>query len=388
MSPVGPLAGIKFGYDDSNSVRDEDKEWLEEFGLAITAEEAAVKPEPTPTTPSRRDAASSQCLLEGAVAALELFDIQRNHPFVVPVLASAKPRSGATPSPFPPNKQLSTTSGLTPQQRPSPLLSALHLTPSAAHRGRRSGQADALDSDKTDTYLIVFAGKDPLYTDGFDPALLKPPVVDSSRLSKLNTLKDPTSDVLTGLPSPTPSPEDKHSKARSDPSPKSSSRQVVMENKNRIYDGFGWNQVLEEVCRRGIAFGWVHLASQGTATSEKIQDGILAKFFQALRKRPQAKNRREYLEEGPWWQAKDGEKAMFKGLNAPRIKKLDVEMKITVEAEKNANGTCVGRCPVPVLTAHTQASDHIQWALLRWSRIWPTKRNGSRPKQRQRLLRE
>ena len=209
-SPVGPLAGIKFGYDDSNSARDEDKAWLEEFGLAITAEEAAVKPEPTSTTPSRRDAASSQCLLEGAVAALELFDVQRNHPFVVPELASAKPRSAATPSPFPPNKQVSVTSGLTPQQRPSPLLSALHLTPSAALRKRRYGQADTLDSDQTDTYLIIFAGKDPLHTEGFEPALLKTPVADSGRSSKLGTLKDPTSDVLTGLPSPSPSPEDKH----------------------------------------------------------------------------------------------------------------------------------------------------------------------------------
>lgn len=337
---MGPLTGIKFGYgDDVKGDRDEDKEWLEDFGLAISAEET-VKTEsmPMPTTPSRRDAASSQCLLEGAVAALELFDIQRNHPFVVPDLSIAKPRNGATPSPFPSNKQLSAASALTPQPRPSPLLSALHLTPSSARRGRRSGQTGTPESDKTDIYLIIFAGKDPLCADGFDPQPPKTPVPDSARSSKLNVLKDPASDVLTGLPSPSPSPEDKHSRSRSDSTPKRSSRQIVLENKSRAYDGYGWNQVLEEVCRRDIAFGWVHLASDEPATSAKAQDGILAKFFDALRKRPQIKRHREYLEEGPWWEAKDGEKAMFKGLNPARSNKPEVEMKITVDAEKNANG--------------------------------------------------
>lgn len=362
---AGPLAGIKFGFDeDLPSGVDQDQDWLEEFGLAVSAEEENVKTESKSSPSSRSHDGSSQCLLEGAVAALELFDIQSHHPFVVPDFSAIKATKGTTPSPFPTGKQLAGTNALTPQSRPSPLLSALHLTPTSSRITRRSHQSGADEPSRTDTYLIVFAGKDPRYVGGFStpPNPTKP---DSARPAKINTLKDPTSDVLTGLPSPSPSPEDKHSRTNAKPSAASisrPSRQTVRENKSRVYDGFGWDQVLEEVCRRDVAFGWVILQSDDRVTSGETDDGILAKLLEALKKRPQGKKHREFLVEGPWWEAKDGEKAMFKGLNATRMVKPEVETKMAADTEKNANGKSLR----PRVTSRTQLIPKLQG-----KRPWP-----------------
>lgn len=339
MSFAGPLAGIKFGFDDNvPSGTSGDQDWLEEFGIAVSAEEESVKAESKPVALRSNDG-STQCLLEGMVAALELFDIQSHHPFVVPDFTGNKSTKGTTPSPFPAGKQLAGASALTPQTRPSPLLSALHLTPTSSRIPRRSGQSGADETGRTDTYLIVFAGKDPHYVGEFPSVQSKPNGPDSARSTRINTLKDPTSDVLTGLPSPSPSPEEKRS--RSDVKAAAIAprtlRQTVRENRCRIYDGFEWEQVLEAVCRRDVAFGWVILQSEDVATTGDAEDGVLAKLFEALKERPQGK-RRAFRVEGPWWTAKDGEKAMFKGLNAARMVKPEIETKIAADTEKNANG--------------------------------------------------
>ncbi|KAJ9117146.1 hypothetical protein QFC20_000289 [Naganishia adeliensis] len=338
MSSAGPLAGIKFGFDDNvPSGTSGDQDWLEEFGIAVSAEEESVKAESKPVALPSNDG-STQCLLKGMVAALELFDIQSHHPFVVPDFTGNKSTKGTTPSPFPAGKQLAGASALTPQTRPSPLLSALHLTPTSSRIPRRSGQSGVDETGRTDTYLIVFAGKDPHYVGEFPSVQSKPNGPDSARSTRINTLKDPTSDVLTGLPSPSPSPEEKRS--RSDVKAAAIAprtlRQTVRENRCRIYDGFGWEQVLEAVCRRDVAFGWVILQSEDVATTGDAEDGVLAKLFEALKERPQGK-RRAFRVEGPWWTAKDGEKAMFKGLNAARMVKPEIETKIAADTEKNAN---------------------------------------------------
>lgn len=342
MSSAGSLAGIKFGFDDKvPSGTSGDQDWLEEFGIAVSAEEESVKTESKPVTSSLgSNDGATQCLLEGMVAALELFDIQSHHPFVVPDFTGSKSTKGTTPSPFPAGKQLAGASALTPQTRPSPLLSALHLTPTSSRIPRRSGQSGVDEKGRTDTYLIVFAGKDPHYLGEFPPVQSKTSGPDSARSTRINTLKDPTSDVLTGLPSPSPSPEERHSrsnvKAAAIAPP--TSRQTVRENRSRYYDGFGWEQVLEEMSRRDVAFGWVILQPEDAATIADVEDGVLAKLFEALKKRPQGKSQREFLVEGPWWTAKDGEKAMFKGLNAVRMVKPEIETKLAADTEKNANG--------------------------------------------------
>ncbi|KAJ9106199.1 hypothetical protein QFC21_001343 [Naganishia friedmannii] len=337
-----PLSGIAIGFDgDLPPGMEEDCEWLNEFGISPAVGEEDLKRESPAVAPhSRHLEGSSQCLLEGTVAALELFDIQKTHPFVVPEISTPKPTKGSTPSPFPHGKQLPNgSSALTPQGRPSPLLSSFHMTPTKS-RGAKDALSSEAEGQMVDTYLIIFTGKDPSYTGTFDS--LRP-----RTLSKTNppsatktALKDPRSDVLTGLPSPSPSPEDKHSRPsiKSSFTDSSKSRpQMVTENKSQIYDGFGWNQVLEELGQRHIAFGCVIVPDNETS-SDQPKDGILAKLFDAIKERPQGKKYREFLAETAWWGPKNGERAMFKGLNPARVVKSEIEMRITIDPEKNVNG--------------------------------------------------
>jgi hypothetical protein len=336
-----PLSGIAIGFDgDLLPEMEEDCEWLNEYGINPVAGEEDVKRESPTVSYSRHLEGSSQCLLEGTVAALELFDIQKNHPFVVPDISTPSRTKGSTPSPFPHGKQLTNgSSALTPQSRPSPLLSTFHMTPTKS-RGAKDGQSREADGQMVDTYLIIFAGKDPSYAGTFEP--LRPRAASTSNLPSASktTLKDPRSDVLTGLPSPSPSPEDKHSRPSIKSNSTDSSRarpQTVVENKSQIYDGFGWNQVLEELGRRNIAFGGVIVPDTEDA-SEQPKDGILTKLYEAIKVRPQGKKYREFLAETAWWGPKNGERAMFKGLNPARVVKSEIEMRITIDPEKNVNG--------------------------------------------------
>ncbi|KAJ9105179.1 hypothetical protein QFC19_003639 [Naganishia cerealis] len=339
-----PLSGITIGFDEDLPLgKEEDHEWLNEYGINPGADEEDVKKESGLASHSRHSEESSQCLLEGTVAALELFDIQRNHHFVVPDLSSSKLTKGSTPSPFPYGKHLPNgSSALTPQSRPSPLLSSLHMTPTKTRSLiSKDGQSAEGEGQMVDTYLIIFAGKDPLYSGTFES--LQPGMPLSSNPSSANktpALKDPRSDVLTGLPSPSPSPEDKHSRPSIKSSPTDSARArllTVAENNSRLYDGFGWNQVLDEVGRRNIAFGCVILPDTDNSSNPQ-KEGILAKLFEALKRRQQGKKYREFLSETAWWGPKNGERAMFKGLNPARVVKSEVEMRIIIDQEKNING--------------------------------------------------
>lgn len=336
-----PLSGIAIGFEeDLPPVMEEDLEWLNEFGINPVAGEENVKRESPAVSYTRHLEGSSQCLLEGTVAALELFDIQKNHPFVVPEILTPKPIKGSTPSPFPPRKQLPNgSSALTPQGRPSPLLSSFHMTPTKS-RGSKDGQSREADAHMVDTYLIIFAGKDPSYHGTIESPRSGNLSITNPPSANKTALQDPRSDVLTGLPSPSPSPEDKHSRPSIKSSSADSSRtkpETVVENKSRIYDGFGWSQVLEELGRRNIAFGCVIVPDTENSTDQP-KDGILAKLFEAIKERPQGKKHREFVAETAWWGPKNGERAMFKGLNPARVVKSEVEMRITIDPEKNVNG--------------------------------------------------
>ncbi|KAJ9124159.1 hypothetical protein QFC22_000956 [Naganishia vaughanmartiniae] len=336
-----PLSGIAIGFDDELAPgMEEDCEWLNEYGINSVAEEEHIKKESPAVSYSRHLEGSSQCLLEGAVAALELFDIQKNHPFVVTEISIPKTTKGSTPSPFPSWKQVPNgSSGLTPQGRPSPLLSSFHMTPTKS-RGTKEGQPGDADGQMVDMYLIIFAGRDPSYSDTFESPRPGTLLTTNPASAKKSALKDPRSDVLTGLPSPSPSPEDKHSRPSIRSNSMDSSRtrsQTVAENKSQIYDGFGWNQVLEELVRRNIALGSV-IVPDTENPCDQPKDGVLTKLYEAIKERPQGKKYREFLAETAWWGPKNGEQAMFKGLNPARVVKSEIEMRISIDPEKNVNG--------------------------------------------------